>query len=275
MQTPVPTPASAHACTRITFEVDPRNLEGYTDEYVAQLWHISQANPAPFGDRTACEFAEHVGREIIRRFVTAQRPALWVHQGRHLDLATRLAGQDHGSPAQAPARTDTIPPAPGAFWPAQGGTYAGLIAGRDGKPGYHLIVAPADQGEFTGVTWGSRGKDIPGADSYHDGQANTAAMAAAGNELAQRVVALTINGHSDWHLPSQGEAHLQAANLKDEFNQNDFYWTSTRYSAYGAWGQYFGDGLQLIRFKDAGGRARAVRRLPLQSFDASEEAIES
>jgi len=151
----------------------------------------------------------------------------------------------------------------GDFLPQHGGIYAGLMAGRDGKPDYHLIVAPADQGELTGVTWGDYGKEVPEAVSYHDGQANTAAMAAAGNELAQRIVALTINGHSDWHLPSQAEAHLQAANLKDEFNQDDFYWTSTQYSAGGAWGQYFYYGNQGLDHKDAEGRARAVRRLIL------------
>lgn len=37
--------------TTITFEVDGDELECHTDEYLAQLWHIAQANPAPFGDR--------------------------------------------------------------------------------------------------------------------------------------------------------------------------------------------------------------------------------
>lgn len=67
--------------TAITFEVDTDNLEHHTDEYVAQLWHIGQANPAPFGDANACTFAEYVGREIVRRWLAGVGPALWVHQG--------------------------------------------------------------------------------------------------------------------------------------------------------------------------------------------------
>ena len=78
-----PISPSAHACTTITFEVHPDRLGSYTDEYIAQLWHIAQANPAPFGDQQACALAEQVGHEIIRRFVGSQPPELWHHQGRH------------------------------------------------------------------------------------------------------------------------------------------------------------------------------------------------
>ncbi len=90
MHTPSP---SAHACTKITFEVHSDRLDGYTDEYLVQLWHISQANPAPFGDRPACELTERVGREIIRRFVCNQPPALWNHQGRHVLTQVRFAAE--------------------------------------------------------------------------------------------------------------------------------------------------------------------------------------
>lgn len=70
--------------TTIAFEVDTDGLERHSDEYLSQLWHISQANPAPFGDADACTFAENVGREIIRRWLDEQRPALWSHQARHV-----------------------------------------------------------------------------------------------------------------------------------------------------------------------------------------------
>lgn len=72
--------------TTITFEVDTDRLRAYTDEYLAQLWHISQANPAPFGDREACRLAEQVGREIIARWLRGVPPALWTHQVAHLVL---------------------------------------------------------------------------------------------------------------------------------------------------------------------------------------------
>jgi len=72
------------AKTIIQFEVDSSDLEHCDDQYLAQLWHIAQANPAPFGDAEACDFAERVGREIIRRFVSNTRPELWHHQARHV-----------------------------------------------------------------------------------------------------------------------------------------------------------------------------------------------
>ena len=72
------------ASTTITFTVDANDLSRYTDEYIAQLWHIAQANPAPHGDVDACDFAEHVGREIVRRWLATTPPTLWTHQGRHI-----------------------------------------------------------------------------------------------------------------------------------------------------------------------------------------------
>jgi len=87
--------SSAHVCTAtvappcattITFTVAEGNLPNHTDQHLAALWHIAQANPAPFGDRTACAFAEHVGREIISRWLRSVPPELWAHQGRHVKV---------------------------------------------------------------------------------------------------------------------------------------------------------------------------------------------
>lgn len=76
------------AAITITFEVDPDHLGSCTDEYLAQLWHVGQANPAPFGNAIACDFAERVGREVIRRWLTSVGPALWTHQARHVPTKT-------------------------------------------------------------------------------------------------------------------------------------------------------------------------------------------
>jgi len=51
----------------ITFTVGREGLPHFTDAYIAQLWHIAQANPAPFGDRDACNFATTDGRAIVTR----------------------------------------------------------------------------------------------------------------------------------------------------------------------------------------------------------------
>lgn len=69
--------------TSITFEIDTDSLGGYTDEYIAALWYIAQANPAPIEDRDASRLAEWVGREIIKRWMATTPVPLWNHQGRH------------------------------------------------------------------------------------------------------------------------------------------------------------------------------------------------
>ena len=153
-------------------------------------------------------------------------------------------------------------PAPriGQPWPEQGGIYAGIMAGRDGQPDYHLILAPAEQGSLEDIKWGPYGKSIDGSVSYFDGCANTAAMVDAGLDLGKRIAALQIDGHTDYHLPSQAEMHLLAANLEDQFEQDDWYWTSTQYSSSNAWCQTFSYGYQYDILKDVEARARAVRR---------------
>ena len=102
MPSPSAIPDRAHVCTppavqpraadqviTVTFEISVHSLDGYTDEHIVQLWHISQANPAPFGDPQAGELAKLVGGEIIRRFVTQQPPALWIHQADNAQAKAR------------------------------------------------------------------------------------------------------------------------------------------------------------------------------------------
>lgn len=66
--------------TTITIEIDTDRLGGYTDAYLAQLWHIAQANPAPHGDRDASMLAAAVGTEIIRRWLKWAGAELHTHQ---------------------------------------------------------------------------------------------------------------------------------------------------------------------------------------------------
>jgi hypothetical protein len=66
----------------IAIEIDPARLASYADSYLATLWHVAQANPAPHGDHTAGELAESVGWEIIRRWLKAAPVELWHHQAR-------------------------------------------------------------------------------------------------------------------------------------------------------------------------------------------------
>lgn len=68
----------------VTIDIDTDKLDGYTDTYLAQLWHIAQANPADgFASSEPGRLAEYIGREIIRRFLANTPPDLWHHQGAH------------------------------------------------------------------------------------------------------------------------------------------------------------------------------------------------
>ena len=70
--------------TSITIEIDTDRLGSITDTYLAQLWHVGQANPAPGSDPDAGHLAETIGREIIRRWLTSPGagPELYAHQGK-------------------------------------------------------------------------------------------------------------------------------------------------------------------------------------------------
>lgn len=66
----------------LTFEIDcdPNALRSITDQYLAQLWHIAQANPAPSSDPDAADFVSSVGTEIIRRWMSGVEVELYAHQ---------------------------------------------------------------------------------------------------------------------------------------------------------------------------------------------------
>jgi hypothetical protein len=65
----------------ITIEIDDAKLASYTDEFLAVCWHAAQQNPAEYGDYMAGELVEHIGREIVRRWLRNVPPELWHHQG--------------------------------------------------------------------------------------------------------------------------------------------------------------------------------------------------
>jgi hypothetical protein len=66
--------------TVITFEIDTQSLDSFTDEHVAALWHIAQANPAAHGDKDAGHLAAAIGFEIIKRWLKAAPASLYHHQ---------------------------------------------------------------------------------------------------------------------------------------------------------------------------------------------------
>lgn len=89
----------------ITIEFDTDELRSYTDERLAALWHVAQANPADgFRDRAAGEVAMKVGWEIIRRWLRSVPPEMYHHQQHHhywhqlRQLATYVPGGPSGTP---------------------------------------------------------------------------------------------------------------------------------------------------------------------------------
>jgi hypothetical protein len=109
--------------------------------------------------------------------------------------------------------------------------------------------------------WGERGVKITGADSDRDGYANTVAMAEAGSELAQKILLLEIDGHSDLFLMARHQAQLAYLNAPEQFDTDKWYWTSTQYSSYNAWVQGFAYGTQDDYGKYNEYAARVVRRV--------------
>jgi hypothetical protein len=92
----------------IQFELDSDDLQYCDDDRLASLWHIAQANPAGYGDVSACDIAEEIGREIIRRWLAATPPVLWNHQGRHIRDVSASALPAYDGPT-SPNAADQAP----------------------------------------------------------------------------------------------------------------------------------------------------------------------
>jgi hypothetical protein len=155
----------------------------------------------------------------------------------------------------------------GAIIPGQAGHFAAIMRGPivDGieQPPFALLVSDAAVGEIE-AAWGNYGTDVPGTSSRTDGQANTDAMALANCPAALKVRELTIDGYSDWYLPSLGELNSAAANVPELFSKEGWYWTSTQDSRYDAFVQSFELGNSDWYGKGNEHRVRAFRRISLE-----------
>ncbi|EXF95760.1 hypothetical protein HK44_020340 [Pseudomonas fluorescens HK44] len=108
------------------------------------------------------------------------------------------------SAAQQAAPAITIPEIGQAYG---GGFFSGITRDPDTGKRYLNITAGAAH-ELSGA-WGEYGEKIEGANSFTSSRANTEAMAAAGSELAQQVLALDIGGFTDWAIPARDVQELQ------------------------------------------------------------------
>jgi hypothetical protein len=119
--------------------------------------------------------------------------------------------------------------------------YAGLIIGKDGKEDYHLLLLPGDAEE---VSWAA---------------------------------AMQWAGQTGGELPTRRELSLLFANLREQF-QRVWYWSCETQEprSHLVWGQNFTSGIQTMYGRPFRGRARAVRRVPVQQSvpAAAQEAIQ-
>jgi hypothetical protein len=125
----------------------------------------------------------------------------------------------------------------------------------------YAYVAMGKEHEFTGE-WGKYGQNVSGATSYRDGAANTTAMAEAGSPIAARVLEIAEGAF----IPSALElATLYAAKQAGEIDgfEDDWYWSSSQYSSYGAFFTLFTGGFTYYYVKFNEFRVRAVRKIPI------------
>ncbi|SHM78739.1 DUF1566 domain-containing protein [Phytopseudomonas punonensis] len=102
--------------------------------------------------------------------------------------------------------------------PYGGGFVTGITRDPDTGKRYLNITAGAEH-ELVGA-WGEYGQKVDGASSFTDSRANTEAMAAAGSDLAQRVLALSIGGFNDWAIPARDVQELQYRHFKPTAEEN-------------------------------------------------------
>jgi hypothetical protein len=145
----------------------------------------------------------------------------------------------------------------GDMGPAGGKVF--YLTDATGKHG--LEAAPADQS--SGIPWGCYGATVGGTSTlYGTGQANTTAInAVCGPGTAASIAAsYSLNGISDWYLPSKDELNLLyiQKNVLGGFADNR-YWSSSEYLGSYAWFHNFAVGHQSYNNRDSAFLVRAVR----------------
>jgi hypothetical protein len=160
----------------------------------------------------------------------------------------------------------TPPPAIGDF------RDGGVVFWLDGSGG-GLVCAVSDQS--TGIQWwnGSYINTSATATAIGTGQANTTVIIddqGSGSHAASLCDELSLNGYTDWFLPSKDELNemylnkttidsTAILNSGSVFVNTVFYWSSSDYNLSSAWLQYMGSGDLGFNLKNDSNYVRAVR----------------
>ena len=149
--------------------------------------------------------------------------------------------------------------------------YGGVVFYLDGSGG-GLVCAVSDQSP--GTIWGCYGTPISGADgtAIGTGAQNTIDIEAGCTTVgiaADICANLSLNGYTDWFLPSKdelNEMYINKAAIDATALENGgtafpsfYYWSSTEYDNLMARRQIFGSGNQDEGYKNFGYSVRAVR----------------
>lgn len=163
-------------------------------------------------------------------------------------------------------------PAVGQYWQGQGGIYAGIMPDYKGTQPRFLIFAADEAGN---AQWGGLGSEEPRARNHDHGWANTEQLAECrlrthSHEAARFAATYEKDGHDDFYLPSRRELDLAYETIRDTFDTNDWYWSSTEQSGVAAYGRNFGDLELTSLLKHIDGRARPVRSFPVATAQVAE-----
>jgi hypothetical protein len=149
----------------------------------------------------------------------------------------------------------------------QGGVIAYIL--QSGDPGYdagvqHGIIAPTSD-QTIALQWYNGTYVLTNASgtAIGKGNANTNSIVTsqgAGNYAAKLCADLTLNGYSDWYLPSKDELNKLYANKNalGGFTANA-YWSSSESDANQAWCQFFNNGNQYKNSKSYTYYVRCIR----------------
>lgn len=203
----------------------------------------------------------HIEKPTVHIHIGAQAPTGIPSLGLALVQAC-LAGSDAELQDQDAATAPAGLPAIGEYWPGQGGVYIAKLPALHHLPERHLILATEEK---DGLAWGQGGKEVPGADSQHDGHANTQALLQHGDHPAAAwAAAHQADGHSDFYLPSRLELLMCWLAAPQLFKKDGWYWSSSQFSRSHAWCQGFERGGSYgSGVKDNELRARPVRTIHL------------
>jgi hypothetical protein len=163
------------------------------------------------------------------------------------------------STKKAPALTLVTLPKVGDRRP--GGVVAAVMPAYGKRPAYVLILADEEHGVAESLAWGGYGTEIKGLSDW-DGLANTKKLVKArtAHPAAEFCAGLVIDGCNDFYLPARDEARLIFASSRGLIKSTRWHWTSSQYSSYNAFSQYFVGGSQGNGGKSHEARVRAVRR---------------